>query len=139
MCRKLTDKQEAYKNNRIAGIGCSESYRLAYDCSTMSDNAVSKEATKLEQDPRITPEIESKRKEAAEKVLVTVSDVVQGLLDEAKNKGDGTTQSARVAAWKALTDYTGSFDANTKKVAHSGAIDLSGKTEAELLAIIEQG
>ncbi len=121
MPRKLTDKQEAYKNNRIEGMGCSASYRAAYNCPTMSDNAVSKEATKLEQDPRIAPEIKVKRKEAAERALVTVEDVVKGLLIEAQTNGEGSTASARVSAWKALSDFTGGFDANKVKTELTGA------------------
>ena len=42
-------------------------------------------------------------------------DIVKGLLIEAQTNGEGSTQSARVAAWKALTDYTGGFDNNTQK------------------------
>ena len=52
----------------------------------------------------------------AKKALVTVEDIVKGLMLEATSNGEGCTQSARVSAWKALTDYTGGFDANVKKV-----------------------
>jgi hypothetical protein len=139
MPRKLTNKQEAYKNNRIAGMGVSESYRASYDASGMSDKAVSKEADILEKDPRIAPEVKLKRKEAADKALVTTEDVVRLLYQEAKGDGKDTSPAARVSALKTLGDFTGGFDANTKKVAHSGAIDLSNKTQAELEAIIESG
>jgi phage terminase small subunit len=121
MLRKLSVKQEAYKNNRIMGLGISESYKAAYNCKTMSDNAISKEATKLEQDPRIAPEVKVKRQEATERALVTVEDVVRGLLVEAERNGEGSTQSARVAAWKALSDFTGGFDANKVKTELTGA------------------
>lgn len=114
--RKLTNKQEAYKNNRIAGMGVSESYRAAYDVKTMSDKALSVAANALEQDPRISIAIDKAKKSVTDAVLVSLEDVVRGLVEEAKDKGDGTTQSARVAAWKVLTDYTGGFDANRIKV-----------------------
>jgi len=139
MPRKLTAKQEAYKNNRIAGMGVSESYKAAYNASGMSDKAVSKEADILEKHPRIAPAIEKSKEEATDKAIVTMEMVLNGLLLEATSNGEGCTQSARVAAWKALSDHTGGFDANTKKVAHSGAIDLSNKTQAELEAIIAAG
>jgi len=116
MPRKLTAKQEAYKNNRIAGMGVSESYKAAYDAKSMSDNALSKEASKLEHDPRIAPEIKAKRKEATERAIVTIEDVVKGLLLEARGLGEDTTSSARNAAWKTLTDFTGGFDSNRQKV-----------------------
>ena len=120
MTRKLTAKQEAYKNNRIAGMGVSESYRAAYDVKKMSDKSVSVAANKLEQDDRIAIEIQAKtieiQEKALERAIVTIEDVVKGLLLEATSNGEGCTQSARVAAWKALTDFTGGFDSNRQKV-----------------------
>ena len=53
---------------------------------------------------------------ATDRALVTIEDVVNGLLTEAQCNGEGSSQSARVSAWKALSDYTGGFDANTKKI-----------------------
>lgn len=119
--RKLTAKQEAYKNNRIQGMGVSDSYRDAYACKTMSDKAISVEANKLEQDPRIALDVKVKRKEAAERAIVTTEDVVKGLLIEAQTNGEGSTASARVSAWKALSDFTGGFDANKVKTELTGA------------------
>jgi phage terminase small subunit len=141
MARKLTSKQEAYKNARIAGNEPSAAYDIAYPTHKMSRNAVSKEAAKLEKDPRIAPVIEEKRKEASEKALVTTQELVEMLLAEAKGEWDDSTPSSRGAALKTLTDFTGGFDANKKTLVHEGAIDLSGKTDDELAAIIanEQG
>lgn len=116
MPRKLTSKQEAYKNNRIAGMGVSEAYYAAYPDQKMNPKAVSVAANKLEHDPRIVLAIEESTSEATERAIVTLKDVVKGLLLEAQAKGEGCTQSARVAAWKALTDFTGGFDANRLKV-----------------------
>ena len=82
----------------------------------MSDKAISVAANKLEKDPRITLEVNSKKKEATERALVTIEDVVKGLLLEAKGLGEDTTSSARNAAWKTLTDFTGGFDSNRQKV-----------------------
>lgn len=132
MPRKLTLKQEAYKNNRIKGMGVSESYRAAYDAEGMSDNALSKEASKLEHDPRIAPEIKAKREEATERALVTVEDVVNGLLAETSENAAGSTPSARVAAWKHLAEFTGSFDANRQKLDVKGNIVLSDLSSDEL-------
>jgi phage terminase small subunit len=79
MARKLTSKQEAYKNARIAGMGVSESYRAAYKASGMSDKAVSKEATKLEQDPRIALGVEVKRKEAETSAVMSREEALEKL------------------------------------------------------------
>lgn len=114
--RKLTAKQEAYKNNRIKGMGVSESYRAAYACTIMSVKSVSAAAGKLEKDDRIAREIVSAKKEAADRAIVTTEDVVRGLLIEAQCNGEGSSQSARVSAWGKLTDYTGGFDKNRQKI-----------------------
>ncbi len=139
MPRKLTSKQEAYKNARIAGSDPSAAYDIAYADHKMSRNAVAVAAQKLENHPIISLMIEQGREAVAEIAIVTTADVVRGLLIEAQCNGEGSSQSARVSAWKAISDYTGGFDANTKKVNHSGAIDLSNKTQEELEAIIAAG
>lgn len=137
--RKLTSKQEAYKNNRIEGMGVSEAYRAAYNVGVMGDKSVSAAAGKLEKDDRIAIAIAMAKREAAERAIVTTEDVVRGLLKETDAKAEGSTSAARTAAWKTISDYTGGFDANKQKLEHSGAIDLSGKSEAELLAILNGG
>jgi len=136
MTRKLTAKQEAYKNNRIAGMGVSESYKAAYETSNMSDNALRKEASKLEHHPLIAPAVDKSKEKATDKAIVTLEMVLNGLLLEAQSNGEGCTQSARVAAWKALTDFTGGFDANKQKVEHSGGIDLNSLTDDQIKARI---
>ena len=70
----------------------------------------------------IQEHIQKFKDKATERALVTIEDVVRGLLREAKYDDDGNTHSARVAAWKALSDYTGGFDANKQKVEHSGEV-----------------
>lgn len=114
--RKLTAKQEAYKNARISGVDPSAAYDIAYPTHKMSRNAVNVEAQKLERHPTISLLIEESRAEATERAIVTTEDVVKGLLVEAQCNGEGSSQSARVAAWKALSDYTGGFDTNKQKV-----------------------
>ena len=132
MARKLTDKQEAYKNNRISGMGVSASYKAAYSAKGMMDKTVSIEANKLEQDPRIATEIANAKKVATDRVLVTVEDVVNGLLKETKEMADGSTSGSRINAWNKLGDFTGGFDANKQKVEHSGKIDLSSLSDDQL-------
>ena len=70
--------------------------------------------------PNIAEYIAKFKEETTERALVTVEDVVAGLLHEAKGLGEDTSTSARVAAYKALSDYTGGFDANKIKNEHTG-------------------
>jgi len=113
---KLTSKQEEYKNLRIAGKDPIDAYRQAYDSKAKNPNTLSKEAFKLENNPKIAPLIKAARKEVVERVLVTVEDVVNGLLTEAQYNGEGASQSARVSAWKHLGEFTGSFDKNKQQI-----------------------
>ena len=72
------------------------------------------------------------RERVKEEVGLTVDMVVQGLLKEARDHEDGSTQSARVSAWAHLGKHLGMFK---DKVEHSGpnggAIDLSLKVVFE--------
>jgi len=114
MAAKLSKQQREYMQLRIKGVDGSDAYKQCYNTKA-NINTISKEARKLDTHPLIAPNIEKARKEAAERVLVDTETVVKGLLREANDIGEGTTQSARVAAWKALSEFTGGFDANKQK------------------------
>jgi phage terminase small subunit len=79
MARKLTSKQEAYKNNRIAGMGVSESYRAAYDCTVMSVKSVSAAAGKLEKDDRIAMAIKEAREKAEGSAVMSREEALEKL------------------------------------------------------------
>lgn len=57
------------------------------------------------------------RERVKEGVGLTIDMVVQGLLKEAQDYAEGSTQSARVSAWAHLGKHLGMF---TEKVQHSG-------------------
>lgn len=71
--------------------------------------------------PHIQEEVFSFLAKATERALCTTEMVVQGLLAEARCEGEGSSHSARVAAWKALSDFTGGFDANKQKLDHTSS------------------
>lgn len=62
--------------------------------------------------PHIAAYIAEFKEEATERALVTVEDVVRGLLKEADSVDEDSSPTARISAWKALSDYTGGFDSN---------------------------
>jgi len=139
--RKLTSKQEAYKNYRIMGKGLKESYCASYNARNMSDNSINKAGYELDNHPMIAPHIKRAKEEATERALVTVEDVVKGLLAETSEDAAGSTPSARVAAWKHLAEFTGSFDANRQKLDVKGNIvlaDLSGDELDRRIAELER-
>ena len=85
--------------------------------------------------PEIKEAIRAHLDVMTERTIVTQEMIVEGMLAETRAE-DGTGAS-RLAAWKALSDYVGGFDKNKQKVEHSGGIDLSDKSDEELLAIIK--
>ena len=72
------------------------------------------------------------RERVKEEVGLTVEMVVQGLLKEAQDYAEGSTQSARVSAWAHLGKHLGMFK---DKIEHTGVnggpIDLSLKVVFE--------
>lgn len=105
----LTSKQQAFCEAYITNgfnatqaaitAGYSEKTACAMGCENLTK-------------PEIADFIASFKGEATERALVTIEDVVRGLMTEANGQGDDTSTSARVAAWKAISDYTGGFDSN---------------------------
>jgi phage terminase small subunit len=65
----------------------------------------------------IDAHIKQFKSKGAERALVTIEDVVKGFLKEATGEQTDTTSPARNAAWKELSNFTGGFDANVRKVA----------------------
>ena len=84
-----------------------------------SAKTAQEQSSRLLSNVMISESIQVFMSEATEKALVTIDDVVNGLLTEAQCNGEGSSQSARVSAWKALGDYTGGFDKSVSKVDHS--------------------
>ena len=82
--------------------------------------------------PNIAKAIQEAQESLSNKTQLTVDMVVQGLLKEAQDCAEGSTQSARVSAWAHLGKYLKMF---TDKVEHTGkdggSIDLSLKVVFE--------
>ena len=74
------------------------------------------------------------RKRVKEEVGLTVDMVVQGLLKEAQDDSDGSTQSARVAAWAHLGKHLGMFVEQKKVDVTTNGESLNKPTVIELVA-----
>lgn len=81
--------------------------------------------------PVIQKAIEDARKEVSEKALITTEMVVKGLLKEAQDNSEGSTQSARVSAWAHLGKHLGMFKDKIEHTGPSGG-PLMGISDAEL-------
>lgn len=124
----LTPKQQRFVEEYLIDLNATQAYIRA----GFSEKLANTNAAKLLQNTTIAKAIEDARKEVSEKVLITTEMVVKGLLKEAQDYAEGSTQSARVSAWAHLGKHLGMFK---DKIEHSGpnggAIDLSLKVVFE--------
>ena len=124
----LTPKQQRFVEEYLIDLNATQAYIRA----GFSEKLANTNAAKLLQNTTIAKAIEDARKEVSEKALITTEMVVQGLLNEAKDLSEGSTQSARVSAWAHLGKHLGMFK---DKIEHTGKdggpIDLSLKVVFE--------
>jgi len=81
-----------------------------------SEKTAESQASRLLTNVKVKEKVDAFKAQSTERALVTIEDVVKGLLIEAKGLGEDTTSSARNAAWKTLSEHTGGFDANKQKI-----------------------
>lgn len=73
MARKLTAKQEKFVSFYLAnGRNATAAYKHSYDCSTMSEASITKEAKALTNNPRIAPRVSKSIQRIEEKTDITV-------------------------------------------------------------------
>jgi len=105
----LTAKQQAFCEHYVSnGFNATQA---AISAGYKKDNAQQMGTENLAK-PVISEYIATFKADATSKAIVTVEDIVRGLMTEARGQGENTSPSARVAAWKALSDHTGGFDNN---------------------------
>jgi len=105
----LTAKQQAFCEHYVSnGFNASK----ASISAGYSEQTAKQMGTENLSKPVIAEYIARFKAEATKEAIVTVEDIVRGLMIEAKGQGEDTSTSARVAAWKALSNYTGGFDNN---------------------------
>ena len=124
----LTPKQQRFVEEYLIDLNATQAaIRAGYSEKTAKEIG-NENLTK----PNIAKAIAEAQEKLSNKAQVTVEMVVQGLLNEAKDLSEGSTQSARVSAWAHLGKHLGMFK---DKIEHSGpnggAIDLSLKVVFE--------
>ena len=124
----LTPKQQRFVEEYLIDLNATQAaIRSGYSEKTAKEIG-SENLTK----PNIAKAIAEAQEKLSNKAQVTVEMVVQGLLNEAKDLSEGSTQSARVSAWAHLGKHLGIFK---DKIEHTGAnggpIDLSLKVVFE--------
>jgi len=137
---KLSAKEKTFVESYcgVAKFNGSEAARIAGYAPQSANVTASKLLTK----PSIQEAISNFMTKATEKALCTTEDVVRGLLLEAKLNEEGASHSARVSAWRALSDYTGGFDVNKKKIDHSSTdgtmTPVANMTDEQLLKYLNE-
>ena len=101
----LTPKQQRFVEEYLIDLNATQAaIRAGYSEKTAQEIG-SENLSK----PMVAKAIAEAQEKLSNKAQVTVEMVVQGLLNEAKDLSDGSTQSARVAAWAHLGKHLGMF------------------------------
>jgi len=109
----LTPKQQRFVEEYLIDLNATQAaIRAGY--SEKTAYSVGHENLKK---PEIQKAIEEAKNQVSKRTELTVDMVVSGLLKEARDYAEGSTQSARVSAWAHLGKHLGMF---TEKVQHSG-------------------
>ena len=111
MTRSLTDKQAAFVNEYAIDFCAKQSaIRSGY-----SPKTAEQQGWQLLQNPLVIEALAAKRSELAVRTELTRDEVIEGLLAEARNVGEGSSHSARVSAWAHLGKHLGLFDQDQEK------------------------
>lgn len=105
---KLTSKQKRFVEEYLIDFNATQAaIRAGY-----SENTAYAIGYENLNKPQISAEIAERTRKLTQQANVTVQLVINGLLSEALDHGEGTTQSARVQAWTQLGRYFGIFTDN---------------------------
>ena len=116
----LTPKQQRFVEEYLIDLNATQAYiRAGY--AVKSEDVAAATASKLLRNAKVQEAIQEAQEKLSNKAQVTVEMVVQGLLNEAKDLSEGSTQSARVSAWAHLGKHLGMFK---DKVEHSGKLEI---------------
>ena len=101
----LTPKQQRFVEEYLIDLNATQAaIRAGYSEKTAKEIG-SENLTK----PNIAKAIQEAQESLSNKTQLTVDIVVHGLLKEAQDYAEGSTQSARVAAWAHLGKHLGMF------------------------------
>ena len=126
----LTPKQQRFVEEYLIDLNATQAYIRA----GFSEKLANTNAAKLLQNTTIAKAIEDARKEVSEKALITTEMVVKGLLKEAQDYAEGSTQSARVSAWAHLGKHLGMFVEQKKVDVTTNGESINKPTLIELVA-----
>lgn len=110
---------EAFAQNLAKGESQSAAYQNAgYKAR---GNTAEVKASRLVRNGQVAQRVRYLKEQAADEAIVTRRDVLNGLHEEATYFGDGSSHSARVAAWGHLGKHLGMF---SEKHEHTGGVEV---------------
>jgi phage terminase small subunit len=120
---KLTPKQDRFVAEYLIDLNATQAgIRAGYSARTANE-----QASRLLAKASISEALGLARNAISERTELTQNEVIEGLRAEAKNTGEGSSHSARVAAWTQLGKHLGMFK---DKVEHSGTVSIAALIEA---------
>lgn len=111
---RFTDKQRAFALEYAIDKSAAEAARRAGYSARTARSIGAENLTK----PHIRAAVDALLAEKAQRAQITADDVLKGLHEEATFTGEGSSHSARVAAWAHLGKHLGMF---TDKVENTHA------------------
>lgn len=93
----LTAKQEAFVQNILQGRNQADAYRSAYNCENMSDNAIYREASLLQDNPKVAQRLQELRDKLAKPSIMSAQERLEWLTQLIKSKDESTTDKLRAA------------------------------------------
>ena len=136
----LTTKQNAFINAFLydskAKGNASASYRIAYNCENMTDNAIYVESSRLINSPKIKLRIEQKNEEQEQKQQILTTSLADRVLSGLLLETEGENQASRIRAWELIGKTIPSFFSPTQ-IESSTSIDINS-AEKELESAITQ-
>ena len=93
----LTEKQEKFAQNIIAGMSQADAYRSAYCCKNMSSNAIYVNASKLMADTKITLRVEELRKQMEDEAVMTAKERLKWLTGIIRSDKESTADKLRAS------------------------------------------
>lgn len=121
----MTDKQARFCEEYLVDCNATQAaVRAGY-----SERSASTAAARNMQNDKVSDRIASLMKAKQEEVGVTVRDVLNGLLTEARGDGPDTSAAARIAAWDKLGKHLGIYEADNGQRATAIVVDLTGAAD----------
>ena len=115
----LTAKQDRFVAEYLIDLNATQAaIRAGYSVKTASETGYENLRK-----PQIAEAIKDAMDKRADAVLITADDVVRGLMAEARDNGEGSTQGARVAAWAHLGKHLGIFEDHNRQKAQQVIIN----------------